>query len=531
MHRSPWRGATRAGSASRGSRGRSTSTPTGAPRCNRRCRWRMLAGDGLALRRRRRARRDPRRGRRRPRRRASARTPLPARPRARARRARRRCRARGGVRALGTPRRAAVPALARVPRPRAAHPARAHARRARAAARRRRARDPAGRDGAARDAARAAPRRRGRRAARLPARHLRVGAARERARAAERRGARGHRRRRAHRRERQRPPPARHRRPPRRRDAAARAPRRRRARPPLACARVACGDRSPAAAGADAGHRPPLLHALLPAAPGARPGRSGRPRRRRPRLGEGRHLPRRRRHVLDHGRPAGPRRLERFLRAFPGVAPWRAPGVSTPIGGAEGPVRAMGELSNRLRRFVDAEGPLAPGFVAIGDAAYHSNPVYGRGCPMALVQAVLLDEAIARHRDDLVAAACYLDRESEAQLRPYWDAAVSADRRAVGRSPGGGARAPLAAIAGAAEQAFGWFFDRGVLPAARIDPVVFRGLLRTFHMLERPERALLDPELLARSLPVLARVLGGRGPAPTFPYVRRATAVARLDRG
>ncbi|HLK12734.1 MAG TPA: NAD(P)-binding protein [Candidatus Binatia bacterium] len=230
-------------------------------------------------------------------------------------------------------------------------------------------------------------------------------------------------------------------------------------------------------------------------------------------------------------RLAEPRRFERFLRAFPGVAPWRAPGVSTPIGGAEGPVRAMGELSNRLRRFVDAEGPLAPGFVAIGDAAYHSNPVYGRGCPMALVQAVLLDEAIARHRDDLVAAACYLDRESEAQLRPYWDAAVSADRRAVGRSPGGGARAPLAAIAGAAEQAFGWFFDRGVLPAARIDPVVFRGLLRTFHMLERPERALLDPELLARSLPVLARVLGGRGPAPTFPYVRRATAVARLDRG
>src|SRR5581483_2550717 len=130
---------------------------------------------------------------------------------------------------------------------------------------------------------------------------------------------------------------------------------------------------------------------------------------------------------------ADPRRFERFLRALPGVAPWRAPGVSTPLGGPDGPVLAMGELRNRLRRFVDAEGPLARGFFAIGDAAYHSNPVYGRGCPMALVQAVLLEEAIARHRDDPIAAARYLDRESEAQLRPYWDAAVSADRRALGR--------------------------------------------------------------------------------------------------
>jgi 2-polyprenyl-6-methoxyphenol hydroxylase-like FAD-dependent oxidoreductase len=225
---------------------------------------------------------------------------------------------------------------------------------------------------------------------------------------------------------------------------------------------------------------------------------------------------------------ADPRRFERFLRALPGVAPWRAPGVSTPIGGPGGPVLAMGELRNRLRRFVDAEGPLARGFFAIGDAAYHSNPVYGRGCPMALVQAVLLEEAIARHRDDPIAAARYLDRESEAQLRPYWDAAVSADRRALGRPL---PRAPLAALADAAEHAFGWFFDRGVLPAARVDPVVFRGLLRTFHMLERPERALLDPELLARALPVLARVLGGREPAPTFPYVERAAAVASLERG
>jgi len=77
---------------------------------------------------------------------------------------------------------------------------------------------------------------------------------------------------------------------------------------------------------------------------------------------------------------AEPGRFERFLRAFPAIAPWRAERTSVPIAGPDTPVLVMGELRNRLRRFVDRSGrPLAAGFFAIGDAAYHSNPVYGRG--------------------------------------------------------------------------------------------------------------------------------------------------------
>src|SRR6266849_5187896 len=90
---------------------------------------------------------------------------------------------------------------------------------------------------------------------------------------------------------------------------------------------------------------------------------------------------------------AEPARFERFLHAFPAVAPWRTRGTSVPIAGEETPVLVMGRLRNRLRRFVDRSGlPLATGFFAIGDAAYHSNPIYGRGTPSGLVQAALLDE-------------------------------------------------------------------------------------------------------------------------------------------
>jgi hypothetical protein len=63
----------------------------------------------------------------------------------------------------------------------------------------------------------------------------------------------------------------------------------------------------------------------------------------------------------------------------------------------------------------------------------------------------------------------------------------------------------------------------------RVDPVVFRGLMRVFNMLDAPERLLRDPEIVLRSLPVLARVLRGAEPAPAFAPVERDAALARLE--
>ncbi|MFN8545462.1 MAG: NAD(P)-binding protein [Candidatus Binatia bacterium] len=223
-----------------------------------------------------------------------------------------------------------------------------------------------------------------------------------------------------------------------------------------------------------------------------------------------------------------PVRFERFLAAFPGIAPWRTPAVSEPIAGPATPVRVMGDLKNRRRRFVDGAGPLATGFVAIGDATLHTNPIYGRGCPMALVQAAVLDEAIGRHPNDRHAQALWLARESEAQLGPYWEAAVRSDRRALGLGPALSLTDPLTALLAMAEDAFGAFVDRGILPATRVDPVVFRALLRAFHMLEPPERVVTDPAIIVRALPVLARVLAGHPPPEAFAAVQRADALARL---
>lgn len=225
-----------------------------------------------------------------------------------------------------------------------------------------------------------------------------------------------------------------------------------------------------------------------------------------------------------------PEAFERFLRAFPAIAPWRARGVSRPIDGPGTPVRVMGQLRNRRKVFVDRHGPLASGLFVVGDAAYHSNPIYGRGCPMALMQATFLEQALARHPRDLVAAARHLHRAAEAEIRPFWDAAVASDRRMLREGPGelDALRDPKAFLVAAAERFFGLFLERGILPATRVDPVVFRALLRIFHMLDAPESLLRDPLVLLRSLPVLARTLGGDEPPERFGHISRAEALRSL---
>jgi hypothetical protein len=111
-------------------------------------------------------------------------------------------------------------------------------------------------------------------------------------------------------------------------------------------------------------------------------------------------------------------------------------------------------------------------------------------------------------------------------VRPFWEAAVASDRRLLGdRTLPTGSLAKLLSLA---EQAFGWFLERGILPATLVDPVVFRGILRVFHMLEPPETLLRDPEMLVRSIPMLARALLGTTPEKPFAPVRRADALARI---
>lgn len=125
-----------------------------------------------------------------------------------------------------------------------------------------------------------------------------------------------------------------------------------------------------------------------------------------------------RRHLLE------PLRFEAVCRLLPGIDNLTDPALATPIT----EVHAMGGLINRLRSFVDGSGrPRVIGFHALGDAHTTTNPLYGRGCSLAMLQAALLGDAFLAHPSDPVACALAYEHSSVREIEPWYHFAVDGD--------------------------------------------------------------------------------------------------------
>ncbi|MEN8160702.1 MAG: FAD-dependent oxidoreductase [Myxococcota bacterium] len=197
--------------------------------------------------------------------------------------------------------------------------------------------------------------------------------------------------------------------------------------------------------------------------------------------------------------------FERAARELPPVSCWLEPGLSEPIS----EVYAMDGLRNVRRRFVRDGRPLVRGLVAIGDAAIHSNPLYGRGCTLAFVHAAALADAVAEHGDDLTALALALEAATERELVPWYRLAVAQDRDAAAwaRQLREG-RPPKAHDESGAVDPRAYMRDllkNGLVPALRLDATVLRAFLRSFNLLDPPGELLKDPALLGRVLAVYQR--------------------------
>ena len=195
----------------------------------------------------------------------------------------------------------------------------------------------------------------------------------------------------------------------------------------------------------------------------------------------------------DHelrGALGDPGRFEQACRLLPGPDQFFAHGPLAGIGG----VRPMGGLVNRLRRFRDAGGaPVVLGFHAVGDAHTCTNPLYGRGCSLALVQAGLLADAVAAHPDDLVARVRAYEDACRREVEPWYDLAVQTD--AAGSDPAGhdgGDPGPEARALAA------------LFAAGATDPVIGRALARLWNLLLLPVDLAADPVTAARFLEVMA---------------------------
>ncbi|MEY2570879.1 MAG: hypothetical protein QOE63_1229, partial [Acidimicrobiaceae bacterium] len=187
--------------------------------------------------------------------------------------------------------------------------------------------------------------------------------------------------------------------------------------------------------------------------------------------------------------------FEHACRVLPGPNQFFKHGALPPLGG----VRPMGGLLNRLRHFVDVDGrPVAIGVHAIGDAHTCTNPLYGRGCSLALVQAGLVVDALAAHDGDPIARAVEYEAACKREVEPWFDVSVQMDK--MGADPAGLAGIGGAGAAGGdSAKAVGALFV-----AAATDPIIARGLARFWNLLATPADMLKDGELLTRIAAVMA---------------------------
>lgn len=183
--------------------------------------------------------------------------------------------------------------------------------------------------------------------------------------------------------------------------------------------------------------------------------------------------------------------FEHACRILPGPDRFVGRYDLTPLGG----VRPMTGLLNRVRRFLDPDGsPTVLGFHAIGDSHTCTNPLYGRGCSLAAVQAIRLVDAAAAHPGDAAGRAAAYEQAVAREVEPWFDISVQMDR--MGADPAG-----LAIGGGDASgaKAMGALFA-----AAATDPVIGRGMSRFWNLLALPGDLMGDPELMTRMAEVMA---------------------------
>jgi 2-polyprenyl-6-methoxyphenol hydroxylase-like FAD-dependent oxidoreductase len=200
-------------------------------------------------------------------------------------------------------------------------------------------------------------------------------------------------------------------------------------------------------------------------------------------------------------------------------------GRAEPITG----VHLMAGLRNRKRHFARHGRPIADGFVAIGDASVCTNPLYGRGCSLALVHAFGLADALRAHAGDLTAGLLAFDEFTSVELDPWFRAAVLQDEESKALSD----EAPPASQRAQpgtddSRELLRSVMRDGLLPALQTSPIVFRAFLRWFNLLARPDALINDGEVVSEVMAAYA-ARDSRPPQPSFGP-SRAELLAVLER-
>lgn len=139
-------------------------------------------------------------------------------------------------------------------------------------------------------------------------------------------------------------------------------------------------------------------------------------------------------------------------------------------------VLGAGNFENRWSHFASAGGRTLAGFFPLGDVQIETNPVYGRGCTSALLQARALSATLAAQPDPRLRTRAYADRCRTA-MRAHFDFAVFSDHMFDSRARlARGEKVPFG------ERLLHFAYDRIWGPALERSPVCAREMVRAMEM-------------------------------------------------
>ena len=192
-----------------------------------------------------------------------------------------------------------------------------------------------------------------------------------------------------------------------------------------------------------------------------------------------------------------PETFDFICSQLPGVAPWTAEDRSTPVSKVYG----MGELISRWRKLADDDGPRVLNFFPLGDSLIRTNPLYGRGCTFAAIEAETLVHAFDRTENPVARGTLYFNNVRDA-LRPYYSDMVKQDKAAIRR-----ARNALDPDyrPNLRNRVIRSFAEDAITPALRGDTALLREFMRAFHMIDKPSEFLRNPGNIAKIMGVWAR--------------------------
>jgi len=206
---------------------------------------------------------------------------------------------------------------------------------------------------------------------------------------------------------------------------------------------------------------------------------------------------------------------------LPSCARWTDPARAAPVS----PVYAMGNLAAVWRTLLKNGKPQVLNFFIVGDAAIRTNPLYGRGCSVGIVQAHAL-RAILDTASDPAERALMFEACTRKSFRSHYEAMVRQDMQSIRRAE----RVRAGGNAGLKARLRKNLIEEGAIPAMRGDLKVVRAVARAFHMIDPPVSWRNRPAIFARVIWRWAKPTSFKRAARLYPASRGPERTEMLAR-